>query len=57
VNEVIRCGVLSTDPSRYAGALVGSGFTELSTPKIVASATESGANLFALDKVVPLFRF
>jgi nondiscriminating aspartyl-tRNA synthetase len=25
------------------------GFTEISTPKIVASATESGANVFALD--------
>ncbi|HKV91299.1 MAG TPA: aspartate--tRNA(Asn) ligase [Candidatus Angelobacter sp.] len=29
--------------------LNSNGFTEVSTPKIVASATESGANVFALD--------
>jgi nondiscriminating aspartyl-tRNA synthetase len=30
-------------------ALDGLGFTEIQTPKIVASATESGANVFAID--------
>lgn len=29
--------------------LTGRGFTEIQTPKIVASATESGANVFAID--------
>jgi nondiscriminating aspartyl-tRNA synthetase len=29
--------------------LVGEGFTEVQTPKIVASATESGANVFTID--------
>jgi nondiscriminating aspartyl-tRNA synthetase len=33
----------------FRAALDGLGFTEISTPKIVASATESGANVFALD--------
>jgi nondiscriminating aspartyl-tRNA synthetase len=33
----------------FRRALDGLGFTEISTPKIVASATESGANVFALD--------
>jgi nondiscriminating aspartyl-tRNA synthetase len=33
----------------FRAALDDLGFTEISTPKIVASATESGANLFALD--------
>jgi nondiscriminating aspartyl-tRNA synthetase len=33
----------------FRAALDRLGFTELSTPKIVASATESGANVFALD--------
>jgi nondiscriminating aspartyl-tRNA synthetase len=33
----------------FRRALDGLGFVEISTPKIVASATETGANLFALD--------
>src|SRR5919109_492467 len=33
----------------FRRALDGLGFVEVSTPKIVASATESGANLFSLD--------
>jgi nondiscriminating aspartyl-tRNA synthetase len=33
----------------FRAALDRLGFTEISTPKIVASATESGANVFALD--------
>ena len=33
----------------FRSALETLGFTEIQTPKIVASATESGANVFALD--------
>jgi nondiscriminating aspartyl-tRNA synthetase len=33
----------------YRAALDELGFTEIQTPKIVASATESGANVFAID--------
>lgn len=33
----------------FRSALRGQGFTEIQTPKIVASATESGANVFTLD--------
>jgi nondiscriminating aspartyl-tRNA synthetase len=33
----------------FRTVLDGLGFTEISTPKIVASATESGANVFGLD--------
>jgi nondiscriminating aspartyl-tRNA synthetase len=33
----------------FRAALVTRGFTEIQTPKIVAAATESGANVFALD--------
>jgi nondiscriminating aspartyl-tRNA synthetase len=33
----------------FRAALDSLGFTEISTPKIVASATESGANVFTLD--------
>jgi tRNA synthetases class II (D, K and N)/OB-fold nucleic acid binding domain len=33
----------------FRSAMQGLGFTEVQTPKIVASATESGANVFALD--------
>ncbi len=35
--------------SGFRTTLQGSGFTEIQTPKIVASATESGANVFELD--------
>lgn len=33
----------------FRETLNGQGFTEIQTPKIVASATESGANVFAID--------
>ncbi|MFF1907875.1 aspartate--tRNA(Asn) ligase [Kitasatospora sp. NPDC058218] len=33
----------------FRAALDGLGFTEIQTPKVVSSATESGANVFALD--------
>jgi nondiscriminating aspartyl-tRNA synthetase len=33
----------------FRAALDGLGFTEIQTPKLVASATESGANVFRLD--------
>jgi nondiscriminating aspartyl-tRNA synthetase len=33
----------------FRSALDGLGFTEIHTPKVVASATESGANVFGLD--------
>lgn len=33
----------------FRAALDGLGFTEIQTPKLVASATESGANVFAVD--------
>lgn len=33
----------------FRGYLNGLGFTEIQTPKIVASATESGANVFKID--------
>lgn len=33
----------------FRGALDGAGFTEVHSPKIVESATESGANVFAID--------
>jgi len=33
----------------YRSTLTSAGFTEINTPKIVASATESGANVFGLD--------
>jgi nondiscriminating aspartyl-tRNA synthetase len=33
----------------FRAALDGLGFTEIATPKIVGSATESGANVFGLD--------
>src|SRR5439155_24659374 len=33
----------------FRSSLDGLGFVEISTPKIVASATESGASVFALD--------
>ncbi len=33
----------------FRAALTGDGFTEIHTPKIVAAATESGANVFPID--------
>ncbi len=35
--------------ARFRACLDALGFTEVTTPKIVASATESGANVFAID--------
>jgi nondiscriminating aspartyl-tRNA synthetase len=39
----------ATSIAGFRAALDALGFTEIQTPKIVASATESGANVFALD--------
>src|SRR5256885_2027533 len=41
--------VLAASVAGFRRALDGLGFTEICTPKIVASATESGANVFRLD--------
>jgi nondiscriminating aspartyl-tRNA synthetase len=41
--------VAAASVAGFRGALDGLGFTEVQTPKIVASATESGANVFAID--------
>ncbi len=39
----------ATAVAAFRSALTAAGFTEVFTPKVVASATESGANVFALD--------
>jgi nondiscriminating aspartyl-tRNA synthetase len=41
--------VASASAEGYRAALRGQGFVEIFTPKIVASATEGGANVFAID--------
>ena len=41
--------IASATLAGYRSALDARGFTEIQTPKIVASATESGANVFELD--------
>lgn len=41
--------MLSTILSAYRDHLVSNGFTEISTPKIVGSATEGGANVFKVE--------
>jgi len=41
--------VAAASVAGFRDALDGLGFTEIQTPKIVASATESGANVFAID--------
>ncbi|MFN8486325.1 MAG: aspartate--tRNA(Asn) ligase [Caldilineaceae bacterium] len=41
----LSAGVMAT----FREALANRGFTEVQTPKIVASATESGANVFKID--------
>jgi nondiscriminating aspartyl-tRNA synthetase len=41
--------VMSTMLSAYREHLVSQGFTEISTPKIVGSATEGGANVFRVE--------
>jgi nondiscriminating aspartyl-tRNA synthetase len=44
-----RFQIAAASLAGFRRALDGLGFTEVSTPKIVAAATESGANLFRLD--------
>jgi nondiscriminating aspartyl-tRNA synthetase len=41
--------VAAASTSGFRGALDRAGFTEIFTPKVVASATESGANVFPID--------
>jgi nondiscriminating aspartyl-tRNA synthetase len=47
--ERAKLQVTAASVAGFRRALDGLGFTEISTPKIVASATESGANVFSLD--------
>ena len=44
---IFRLGAVAMEAFR--GCLLAQGFTEIQSPKIVAAATESGANVFALD--------
>jgi nondiscriminating aspartyl-tRNA synthetase len=44
-----RHAISAASATGFRAALDGLGFTEIHTPKVVASATESGANVFALD--------
>ena len=44
-----RFRVASRSIAAFRAALDARGFTEIQTPKIVASATEGGANVFRLD--------
>jgi nondiscriminating aspartyl-tRNA synthetase len=50
-HPVLRAGfeVAAASVAGFRAALDGLGFTEVHTPKIVESATESGANVFGLD--------
>ena len=41
--------IAAASTSGFRAALDGAGFTEVFTPKVVASATESGANVFPID--------
>lgn len=41
--------IASASTSGFRAALDGAGFTEIFTPKVVASATEGGANVFPID--------
>jgi nondiscriminating aspartyl-tRNA synthetase len=47
--ERAKFEVAAASVSGFRAALQRLGFTEISTPKIVASATEGGANVFELD--------
>jgi nondiscriminating aspartyl-tRNA synthetase len=47
--ERAKLRVLAASVAGFRRALDGLGFTEISTPKIVGAATESGANVFRLD--------
>jgi nondiscriminating aspartyl-tRNA synthetase len=42
-------GISAASVAGFRAALDARGFTEIQTPKIVQSATESGANVFAID--------
>ena len=50
-HSVLRAGfeIAAASVAGFREALDGAGFTEVHTPKIVGSATESGANVFGLD--------
>jgi len=50
-HPVLRAGfeIAAATVAGFRAALDGLGFTEVHTPKIVESATESGANVFGLD--------
>ncbi len=50
-HPVVRAGweIAAASLHGFRTTLDGLGFTEIQTPKIVGSATESGANVFALD--------
>jgi nondiscriminating aspartyl-tRNA synthetase len=50
-HPILRAGfeISAASAAGFRTALDGAGFTEVFTPKIVASATESGASVFALD--------
>jgi len=50
-HPVMRAGfeISAASVAGFRSALDAAGFTEIQTPKIVGSATESGANVFALD--------
>jgi len=50
-HPVLRAGfeIAAASVAGFREALDGMGFTEVHTPKIVESATESGANVFGLD--------
>jgi nondiscriminating aspartyl-tRNA synthetase len=47
--ERAKFAVAAASVAGYRAALDGLGFTEVHTPRIVAAATEGGANLFQLD--------
>ena len=50
-HPVVRAGweIAAAALHGFRSTLDGQGFTEIQTPKIVGAATESGANVFALD--------
>ncbi len=50
-HRLLRAGfeIAAASVAGFRAAMDGHGFTEIQTPKIVRSATESGANVFALD--------
>jgi nondiscriminating aspartyl-tRNA synthetase len=50
-HPVLRAGfeIAAASAAGFRAAMDGMGFTEVHTPKIVASATESGANVFGID--------